>query len=164
YFADIGHPDITEINVTHEDFFRGVDALLRKVKMPEWQAYLRWYTVHGAAKHLSKKFVDEDFRFYGQTLNGTKELEPRWKRCVRESHGKNWMSAATCERHRQRRKIGKPGDRTEWEMTPPTVNAYYSPSLNEMVFPAGILQSPFFDRTARPAVNYGAIGMVMGHE
>jgi putative endopeptidase len=61
-------------------------------------------------------------------------------------------------------KVGKPVDRTEWEMTPPTVNAYYNPSLNEIVFPAGILQPPFFDPKADDAVNYGGIGMVIGHE
>ena len=61
-------------------------------------------------------------------------------------------------------KIGKPTDRTEWEMTPPTVNAYYNPNLNEIVFPAGILQPPFFDAQADDALNYGAIGMVIGHE
>jgi len=61
-------------------------------------------------------------------------------------------------------KIGKPVDRTQWEMTPPTVNAYYNPNLNEIVFPAGILQPPFFDPKADDAVNYGAMGMVIGHE
>jgi putative endopeptidase len=61
-------------------------------------------------------------------------------------------------------KIGKPVDRDEWHMTPPTVNAYYNPNLNEIVFPAGILQPPFFDPKADDAVNYGAIGMVIGHE
>lgn len=61
-------------------------------------------------------------------------------------------------------KIGKPVDRTEWGMTPPTVNAYYNPTNNEIVFPAGILQFPFFDANADDAINYGAIGMVIGHE
>jgi putative endopeptidase len=61
-------------------------------------------------------------------------------------------------------KIGKPVDRTEWGMTPPTVNAYYNPSMNEIVFPAGILQPPFFDPKADAASNYGGMGAVIGHE
>ncbi|HWA85321.1 MAG TPA: M13 family metallopeptidase [Opitutus sp.] len=61
-------------------------------------------------------------------------------------------------------KIGKPKDRTEWQMTPPTVNAYYDPTMNEIVFPAGILQPPFFDPKADDATNYGGIGAVIGHE
>ncbi|ATP57771.1 peptidase M13 [Pedobacter ginsengisoli] len=61
-------------------------------------------------------------------------------------------------------KLGKPVDRTEWGMTPQTVNAYYNPSMNEIVFPAAILQPPFFDMTADDAVNYGGIGAVIGHE
>jgi predicted metalloendopeptidase len=61
-------------------------------------------------------------------------------------------------------KIGKPVDRTEWEMTPQTVNAYYTPVRNEIVFPAAILQPPFFDPSADDAINYGAIGSVIGHE
>lgn len=61
-------------------------------------------------------------------------------------------------------KIGKPLDRQEWGMTPPTVNAYYSPSYNEIVFPAGILQPPFFDNKMDDAVNFGGIGIVIGHE
>ncbi|HEY4335164.1 MAG TPA: M13 family metallopeptidase [Puia sp.] len=61
-------------------------------------------------------------------------------------------------------KLGKPVDRTEWSMTPPTINAYYNPSFNEIVFPAGILQPPFFDLAADDAVNYGGIAMAIGHE
>jgi putative endopeptidase len=61
-------------------------------------------------------------------------------------------------------KVGKPVDRAEWDMTPPTVNAYYNVNLNEIVFPAGILQPPVFDPEADDAANYGAIGMVIGHE
>ncbi|HMC30797.1 MAG TPA: M13 family metallopeptidase, partial [Candidatus Angelobacter sp.] len=61
-------------------------------------------------------------------------------------------------------KIGKPLDKKEWNMTPPTVNAYYSSSNNDINFPAGILQPPFFDRTEDDAVNFGGIGVVIGHE
>jgi putative endopeptidase len=61
-------------------------------------------------------------------------------------------------------KVNKPVDRTEWGMTPPTLNAYYNPSYNEIVFPAGILQYPFFDKDADDAINYGGVGMVIGHE
>jgi putative endopeptidase len=73
-------------------------------------------------------------------------------------------SAAAYERRRQLDKIGKPVDREEWGMTPPTVNAYYNPQLNQIVFPAGILQPPFFDRAGDPAFNFGGIGAVIGHE
>lgn len=61
-------------------------------------------------------------------------------------------------------KLGKPVDKMEWQMTPPTVNAYYNPAFNEIVFPAGILQYPFFEQDADDAVNYGGIGAVIGHE
>jgi predicted metalloendopeptidase len=67
------------------------------------------------------------------------------------------------EFQRNLNKIGKPIDRTEWGMTPPTVDAYYNPSFNEIVFPAGILQPPFFDARADDATNYGAMGAVIGH-
>ena len=76
----------------------------------------------------------------------------------------NYIRASQFEAHRQANKIGKPLDRTEWGMTPPTVNAYYNGQYNEIVFPAGILQPPFFDRDADDALNYGAIGAVIGHE
>jgi predicted metalloendopeptidase len=68
------------------------------------------------------------------------------------------------QHQRQLDKLGKPVDRTEWSMTPQTVNAYYDSSMNEIVFPAAILQRPFFDPHADDAVNYGAIGAVIGHE
>ncbi len=76
----------------------------------------------------------------------------------------NVQAANLWQMKQQIDKLGKPVDRTEWHMTPPTVNAYYSPQMNEIVFPAGILQPPFFDLSADDAVNYGAIGVVIGHE
>jgi predicted metalloendopeptidase len=76
----------------------------------------------------------------------------------------NVLKAKAFEVRRNLAKIGRPVDKTEWGMTPPTVNAYYRPARNEIVFPAGILQPPFFDAKADDAVNYGAIGVVIGHE
>jgi predicted metalloendopeptidase len=76
----------------------------------------------------------------------------------------NAMRAANFEVNRELKKIGKPVDRTEWGMTPPTVNAYYNAHMNEIVFPAGILQPPFFHPKADDAVNYGGMGAVIGHE
>jgi putative endopeptidase len=76
----------------------------------------------------------------------------------------NVMRAVAFEHKRELAKVGKPVDKGEWGMTPPTVNAYYQAARNEIVFPAGILQPPFFDPKADDAVNYGGIGMVIGHE
>ena len=76
----------------------------------------------------------------------------------------NVQRAAAFESRRQLARVGQPVDKTEWHMTPQTVNAYFNPLQNEIVFPAGILQPPFFDVTADDAINYGAIGVVIGHE
>ncbi len=76
----------------------------------------------------------------------------------------NWYRGSEFESKRQRDKIGKPVDRQEWGMTPPTVNAYYDPTQNNINFPAGILQPPFYSNGASDAVNYGAVGVVIGHE
>jgi putative endopeptidase len=76
----------------------------------------------------------------------------------------NVIHAVEFEYNRDLNKLGKPIDRSEWGMTPQTINAYYNPVMNEIVFPAAILQPPFFNKTADDAVNYGAIGAVIGHE
>jgi putative endopeptidase len=247
YIKQRGTPAFTEINVAHPDFFKGVDQMLTSVAINDWKSYLRWHLVHDAAEGLSTPFVNEDFSFYGKTLNGTKEIQPRWRRCVvatdqnlGEALGEvyvqkafppeakarmkalvnnlisalrediptlEWMSAPTqqaaiaklnafavkigypdkwrdystlkiertsfidnllraneFERKRNLAKMGRPVDRTEWGMTPPTVNAYNNSLMNEIVFPAGILQPPYFDLTGDDALNYGAIGAVIGHE
>ncbi len=82
----------------------------------------------------------------------------------RRSYAENQLRGAEFEFARRLNKIGKPVDRTEWGMTPPTVNAYNNSSMNEIVFPAGILQPPFYDPQADDAVNYGGMGAVIGHE
>lgn len=81
-----------------------------------------------------------------------------------DNYVQNIMNSSAFEYEYMVSKLGKPVDKTEWQMTPPTVNAYYNPAFNEIVFPAGILQYPFFDQDADDAVNYGGIGTVIGHE
>ncbi len=82
----------------------------------------------------------------------------------RDDYAGNVMRASAFEVQRQRNKISKPTDRKDWGMTPPTVNAYYRPNMNDINFPAGILQPPFYSQSMDDAVNYGAIGVVIGHE
>ena len=93
----------------------------------------------------------------------------RWKdystvTIKKDRYIENQLAARDFERKRNLAKIGKPIDKNDWGMTPPTVNAYYNPLFNEIAFPAGILQPPFFDATADDSLNYGAIGAVIGHE
>jgi len=83
---------------------------------------------------------------------------------VRDSYVKNILASNLFDYNYMISKLGKPVDRTEWGMTPPTVNAYYNPAFNEIVFPAGILQYPFFDLNVDDAAIYGGIGAVIGHE
>jgi len=93
----------------------------------------------------------------------------KWKKyddveISKDAYYKNLEAIAKHNYKEMVEKVGKPVDKEEWGMTPPTVNAYYNPSFNEIVFPAGILQFPFFDKDADDAINYGAIGAVIGHE
>jgi putative endopeptidase len=82
----------------------------------------------------------------------------------KESYLDNVHASTAFEFKRQLDKVGKPVDRGEWTMTPPTINAYYDPQLNTINFPAGILQPPYFEKDFDPSVNYGSIGAVIGHE
>jgi putative endopeptidase len=82
----------------------------------------------------------------------------------RDNYAENVFAAQAFNYRWEIGKIGKPVDKTEWGMTPQTINAYYDPLQNEIVFPAAILQAPFFDPKADDAMNYGAIGAVIGHE
>ena len=247
YFRTINLPEVGKINVGQPDFFKAADKLLKSTPIDDWKTYLRWHLVNAASNTLSLKFVQESFDFNGKYLQGTKEMLPRWKRCVastdralgealgqlyvaktftpqakararmlvanliaalhedlmtlswmsnetrtkaiakleaftrkigfpdqwrdyealqvsRGPYYNNAVSAGEFDFKRNLGKIGKPVDRTEWGMSPPTVNAYYNPSMNEIVFPAGILQPPFYDPKADDAFNYGGIGAVIGHE
>lgn len=240
-------PTVAEFNIGQPEFFKTVNQMMTDVSIDQWKTYLRWMIINNAAPRLSSAFVNENFNFYGKTLQGTKELLPRWRRCVGATDGAvgealgqefvkkaftpeakarmdalinnlfaaykeriqalDWMSPETkvkalaklatfkrkigypdilqgyaglkidrssylmnslrsneFDNKRDVRDIGKPVDRTRWRMTPPTVNAYYSGVFNEVVFPAGILQPPFFNFAADDAINYGAIGAVIGHE
>jgi putative endopeptidase len=235
------------MNLAQPQFFAEMDRMLKDVSINDWKTYLRWMLVNSAAPRLSKSFVDENFDFYSRYLQGTKEQQPRWQRCVQATDGtlgealgqefvkkaftpeakarmdelidnlfaamkeridgldwmtdetkvqaqkklstfkrkigypdvlrgykglvitrgsylENALNAGRFQIKRNLQDIGKPVDRSRWAMTPPTVNAYYSSVLNEIVFPAGILQPPFFNFEADDAINYGAIGGVIGHE
>jgi len=246
FYAGIGVPGVSRIDVGQPDFFRSFDTLFTTIPLDDWKTLLRWRAVHYAAPSLATPFVRENFAF-DQIFSGATEILPRWKRCVESTDRRlgellgqeyvkrtfppaakaravkivdnlvkefrasiaklDWMSAPTKQEalvkldaftrkigypdkwldysrlavvqndyftnvraadlwasHRDWAKIGKPTNRTEWGMTPPTVNAYENPLLNEIVFPAGILQPPFFDANADDAVNYGAMGAVIGHE
>jgi len=247
YFRERNAPEITTVNVSQPDFVKEANRLLGAAPLNEWKVYLRWHLIHASATELPDVFVQENFNFYGAKLAGTKELQPRWKRCAQsvnrnlgealgqvyvekyfppeaKAHARDmvmnligalksdipvlsWMSAETkkealgkleafqikigypdkwrnyaaltvdrgsyvanvrraveFEHARDLNKIGKPVDRAEWGMTPPTVNAYYNDNMNEIVFPPGILQPPFYDPKADDAVNYGGMGAAIGHE
>ncbi len=82
YFEELGTPNFDSLNVMQPDYFQEVDLLLTTVPIAEWKSYLRWHVIHNAATCLSSSFVNETFDFYDKTLQGTKELQPRWKRIV----------------------------------------------------------------------------------
>jgi len=122
-------------------------------------ANLAWMDDATRARALTKK----------DTLTNKIGYPDRWRDYARLAIKKgDYFEAALAARRFEfefeAAKIGKPVDKKEWGMTPPTVNAYYNPLVNEMVFPAGILQPPFFDRSFPMVMNFGGIGMVMGHE
>jgi putative endopeptidase len=122
-------------------------------------AKLEWMSPETKGKALTK------FARFTQKIGHPEKFRDYSKlRVERGDYYGNVRRADVFETRRQLIRVGEPVDKTEWEMTPQTVNAYFNPLQNEIVFPAGILQPPFFDATADDAVNYGAIGMVIGHE
>jgi putative endopeptidase len=120
---------------------------------------LDWMTVPTRVKALAK--FD---RFTPKIGHPDRYLDYSSIPILRGEYAANRRRATAFEVHREMVRIGGPVDRAEWGMTPQTVNAYFSPTQNEIVFPAGILQPPFFDVTMDDAVNYGGIGAVIGHE
>jgi len=247
YFTRVGVGHFDSLNVATPEFIKALNGLIGSESLDIWKSYLRWHALHGQARVLPKAFFDENFAFFGKTLQGQQEPEARWKQCssmtdraLGEAVGQDWvkrnfppaakdsmdklvaaldkslgddiktlpwMSDATkkaaeeklamirnkigypdkwrdyssvkvdrtnlianaqaadvYERNYNLAKLGKPVDEKEWDMTPPTVNADYDPSMNDINFPAGILQPPFFDFKIDPAVNFGGIGVVIGHE
>ena len=235
------------IVVAQVDYIKSLNTIIKTTPLTTWKAYLKWNAIHGSATSSNTALDNENFDFYGKTLNGVQVQQSLWRRGVDrvnnslgeivgkvyvkkhfspeakvqvtllvknllKAYGESiknldWMSpetkkqaldklskftpkigypdkwrdystlkvvkgdlygnqqkATTFEYNRQINKLGKPVDRTEWGMTPQTVNAYYNPPLNEIVFPAAILQPPFFDIKVENAANYGGIGAVIGHE
>jgi endothelin-converting enzyme/putative endopeptidase len=225
----------------------GIGQLLGSVPLETWKAYSAYHLIRNAAPYLPKAFDQANFNFFGRTLGGAEQQQPRWKRGLgvvngtlgeavgqmymerhfpaasRQQMGElianlrgafaerlqrlEWMddptraqalakldafdpriggptkyidySALKVERgdpagnmlraaqfawNLQLSRLPKPVDRSLWGMTPQTINASYNALQNQMTFPAAILQPPFFDPNADPAVNYGSIGAVIGHE
>ena len=134
--------------------------------------------VNNLQKAFNLRIQNLDWMSDATKLNATKKLNSFLKKIGYPSVWKNFddviinrndffANSKAVSLHEQKvmlAKIGNPVDRMEWGMTAPTVNAYYNPTNNEIVFPAGILQFPFFDANADDAINYGGIGMVIGHE
>ena len=118
-----------------------------------------WMSDSTRAKALQKLDAFSQKIGYPETWRDYAEIDIR-----RGPHATNVLAVRAAEAKRDLARIGKPVDRTPWLMTPPTVNAYYSPSLNEIVFPAGRLQPPFFSPSYDEAANYGGIGGTIGHE
>ncbi len=247
YIQGTSAPKFDALNVSVPEFVKGMNTVIDQTSLPDIKTYLTWNMLRLNVPFLPKKFVEENFNFYGKTLTGAKELRARWKRCVQHTDGDlgealgqafvaqtfgaegkqrtlamvlalekaldrdikdlPWMTEETkkaaivklqaiqnkigypekwrdystlrivrgdavgnsiranqFENHRQLVKIGHLVDKTEWGMTPPTVNAYYNPLENNINFPAGILQPPFYDKSGDEAANFGGIGAVIGHE
>ena len=247
FLAAMDFKDVKEIIIGQPASLQAAAEILHTTPVADQTLYLQWKTISYAASMLSDEFAEENFNFFGRTMRGAQQMQPRWKRAVavvsgslgeavgqmyvekyfpaeakqrmitlvknlQESLGERiqaleWMGDSTKVKALEKLatfhvkigypdkwkdystldikddsflanmeranlwshaemldKVGQPVDKEEWHMTPQTVNAYYNPTTNEICFPAGILQYPFFDMNADDAFNYGAIGVVIGHE
>ena len=130
-----------------------LDAFDQSIDQLEWMTPATKERAHEKLKKINTKIGHtSEWRDYSRLTVSPNDLVG------------NLMRSAQAEHQRMLDKLGSPVDREEWFMTPQTVNAYYSPSLNEIVFPAAILQPPYFDVEADDAANYGSIGAIIGHE
>jgi len=138
-----------------------MDEMIKNIVtvMRERLQKLDWMTEETRQKALAK--FD---RFYAKIGHPEKWRDYSTVAIKRDSYYANVRAAEEFETKRDLAKLGQPVDKSEWGMTPPTVNAYFDPTANNINFPAGILQPPFFDFSLDDAVNYGAIGVVIGHE
>ena len=247
FLAAMDFKDVKEIIIGQPASLQAAAEILHTTPVADQTLYLQWKAISYAASMLSDEFAEENFNFFGRTMRGAQQMQPRWKRAVavvsgalgeavgqmyvekyfpaeakermitlvrnlQESLGERiqaleWMGDSTKVKALEKlatfhvkigypdkwkdystldikddsflanmeranlwshaemlAKVGQPVDKDEWHMTPQTVNAYYNPTTNEICFPAGILQYPFFDMNADDAFNYGAIGVVIGHE
>ena len=247
YFEGVGAPKFDSLNVAETEFVKQMQTVIEAHSLDEWKTYLRWHVVHANAPVLPAAFVNENFDFFSKTMQGTKELRPRWKRCVSYANGDlgdaigeiyvqqtfgaegkartlamvgalekslgddikslPWMGEETKKQalvklaaitnrigytdkwrdyskleikrgdalgnsqranqndfQRRLNKIGTALNKRDWPYPPMTVNATYNPLENNITFPAGILQPPFYDNQADDAMNFGGIGAVIGHE
>ncbi|WP_444926651.1 M13 family metallopeptidase [Microbulbifer sp. TRSA002] len=233
--------------VGQPEYLEAANEIIANTELATWKRYLKVKVLNAMAPYMHDEIAQLRFDFYGTTVHGIEQMEPRWKRGVQFVNGSvgelvgkryvekhfppeakermiilvdnlkaayrdsieslGWMgedtkkqalfklnnfttkigypdkwrdysdltvstddlvsnvlAAKLFESSYERNKLGKPIDRGEWSMSPQTVNAYYNPAMNEIVFPAAILQPPFFNMSADDAVNYGGIGGVIGHE
>ena len=247
YMTAIGVEYEGEINVRQPKFFKEVNNMMAEITIEEWKDYFYWNFFNTTANYLTQEIQEQNFDFYGRTMQGSQEMRPRWRRVLGTTNGAlgdaigqkfsekyfpaeakermvalvenlrvaygqridnlEWMSDKTKAkahdklasmrvkigypdewrnfsgldvgreafvlnvlaankfgREYNNSKIGKPVNKEEWFFPAHTVNAYYAPPLNEICFPAGILQPPFFYLDGDDAINYAAIGAVIGHE
>jgi endothelin-converting enzyme/putative endopeptidase len=247
YLAEAGLSGESDIIINQPSYVEGFNRIFASTSLEDWKTFLRWNLLNNFASHLNSALDDQNFDFYGRTLEGQKEQRPRWKRAVDVVNGSlgevigkvyvkryfppeakermvelvsnltaaygealddlDWMGADTKAAARVklekftpkigypdrwedystldiaagdlvgnvmranrfafeifRSRLGGPIQKWIWVMNPQTVNAGYIPTQNEVIFPAAILQPPFFNMAADDAVNYGAIGAVIGHE
>src|SRR5438874_200368 len=141
YMKTAGLYGLNAFIVTEPDFLKEVGRQWQSLSLSDIKSYLRWHAVYATAPLLSSAFLIERNDFFG-----------------------NAARASLFESRRRLAKIGKPLDRGEWDMTPPTVNAYYNAHMNDINFAAGVLQPPLYDPKMDDAPNYGNTGGTIGHE